>query len=83
MNMGSLRTELDVPMSLGQRAEACQDHGSGDDDDVMMLGSTPKVSPAYMYLSASTNGLCHVHVPRIVLRQAGESYNGYGYILPA
>lgn len=45
MNMGSLRTELDVPMSMGQRA--CH-HGVHDsdleDDDVMMLGSTPKVS---------------------------------------
>ena len=43
MNMGSLRTELEMPaMMYGQP----KDHFSGDqdlDDDVMILGSTPKV----------------------------------------
>ncbi|KAK9796650.1 hypothetical protein WJX73_009038 [Symbiochloris irregularis] len=44
MNMGSLRTELDVPMGMGLRGEMHNHQNIEYDEDIMMLGSTPKMS---------------------------------------
>lgn len=46
MNMGSLRTELDVPMGMGLRGDAHHEQNIEFDEDIMMLGSTPKVCRA-------------------------------------
>ena len=43
MNMGSLKTELDAPMGMGLRGDSHNDHNIEFDEDIMMLGSTPKV----------------------------------------
>ena len=74
-NMGSLRTELHIPAAFqsAHSIEECpetdedsdEDADGGDDEDVMVLGSTPQVhSPlhmqegAFLLVSMHASGLC-------------------------